>query len=287
MKNVNFDTLKNLEAPEKWIENAINIQNQKAENKVIPFSKFSRTFAMVASLVLVCMVSVAVFLHFDKNLVDVNPNPTPHNDITLSQSKEETDSTNNESTKLIGENTHATETSQGDIISPTEPSENLAETTKPTDSKSDKPTKPATKPTQSQKPTNTTSPTYTNPPTEDPGFDAPIEPSSPQDPESPGNPGAPYDPPAKPSEGEGGKYYVFSTSFSKHTLNNTQQVFCSVKDPDGKLICSYQAATRVSISGNLAYVKFAPPEHLFTKRGMYTCDFYVDSAFICSSIIYI
>lgn len=63
MKEINFNTLRDLPVPEKWIKNALAIPETKEQKAVVvPFWRKPRFIAMAASLVLVSALSLALFL---------------------------------------------------------------------------------------------------------------------------------------------------------------------------------------------------------------------------------
>lgn len=63
MKKANFNTLRDLPVPESWIENALAIPEAEEQKPAgVPFWRRPRVIAMAASLVLVCGLSLALFL---------------------------------------------------------------------------------------------------------------------------------------------------------------------------------------------------------------------------------
>ncbi|MBE6824593.1 MAG: hypothetical protein E7513_04535 [Ruminococcaceae bacterium] len=76
MNKINFDSLKNLKAPESWIENAANIPQtvEKEKPVLIFFLKHSRSLATVACLVLICSVSLTIYLTQDRNVLPIDLN---------------------------------------------------------------------------------------------------------------------------------------------------------------------------------------------------------------------
>lgn len=85
MRKVNFENLKNLNTPQNFIDNAINIPAQA--KKPLPFVvKHSRTIAAVAALVLVCTVSLTVYFTQDRITPPVDPDYTETQKSTASTS---------------------------------------------------------------------------------------------------------------------------------------------------------------------------------------------------------
>lgn len=59
MKKINFNSLKNVSTPEKWIETALNIPQKK---KAIPFYLKTYFLATAASVILCCALSLLIFM---------------------------------------------------------------------------------------------------------------------------------------------------------------------------------------------------------------------------------
>ena len=78
MKEFNFNTLRNLPVPERWIENALSIPEREEAPVVVPFWKKPRFIATAASLLLVTALSIALFLSMGgKSPVPVKPDSKP------------------------------------------------------------------------------------------------------------------------------------------------------------------------------------------------------------------
>lgn len=85
MRKVNFENLKNLNTPQNFIDNALNIPTQA--KKPLPFVvKHSRTLTAVAVLVLVCTVSLTVYFTQDRITPPVDPNYNETQESTASTS---------------------------------------------------------------------------------------------------------------------------------------------------------------------------------------------------------
>lgn len=296
MNDKNFDSLKNLKAPESWIENAINIPNAQEKPKPVFFLRYSRSLASVACLVLVCIITLIIALDRDENVLTIEPS---YETVT-------TDATVNNETQNF---TDATESIASENEKPTTNSnrENGGapfEGTIDNDSSANKPTSPSQnpdsepsssggsssiEPTQAPviKPTNLPTVKPTKPSTEKP----PTKPTDdPQEPVLPGDPGDPGEP---PTDGEGVSpgipdSNVFYTSFSTRYLDSSMQIYCSVQDPDGNLVVNYDQATVYNTDKYLAYVSYTLPSYAITKSGTYYCNFYTAyGEYICSSSIYV
>ncbi len=66
MREFNFDKLKNLEIPDSWVDGALHVP-PKSEKSPVVFVNFTRSFAAVAMLVLVCSLSLLLFFLTDDN----------------------------------------------------------------------------------------------------------------------------------------------------------------------------------------------------------------------------
>ena len=100
MNGKNFDSFKNLKAPQEWIDNAINIQNSDKKTTPVFFVKYSRFIAAAACLVLVCIVSIFMYSSHNKTNIPVDSisnNQTDKTDIT--DNKNNTDNKINHNTE--------------------------------------------------------------------------------------------------------------------------------------------------------------------------------------------
>lgn len=153
MSDKNFDSLKNLKAPDKWIKNALDIPNTRVVKPSF-FLRYSRSVAAIACLVLVCTMSIIAVLHKDKNdILVIAP------DSNITQTEESTnkadcsdDATEKSSVPDNKDNQKATSTNNGGApVESTETNDN------PTHSNNEKPQKPTNKPdTESQPQTDAT-----------------------------------------------------------------------------------------------------------------------------------
>ncbi|MBQ7134015.1 MAG: hypothetical protein IJO20_05915 [Ruminococcus sp.] len=296
MNDKNFDHLKNLKAPESWIENAINIPNTEDKQKPVFFLRYSRSLAAVACLVIVCAISLIIALNRDDNVLPIEPSDkTVTTDATIGDETQIfTDATESVTSENKQPATNSDRENGGAPFEGTiDNSDSLNKPTAPSQKPDSDPTSSDTTdvtPTENPviKPTDLPTVKPTKPPTEKPTARPPDsdKPNTPQAPESPGDP---YEPPTD-GEGEGSSnpHYVFYTSFSTGYLDSSMQIYCSVLDPDGNIVVNYDLATVYSIYNNLAYVSYALPSYAITNSGRYCCNFYTaNGEHICSSIIYV
>ena len=126
MNKVNFDNLKNIEAPEKWIENAINIPNteQKKSPILALFStKSSRLIAAAACLILVSAVALTIFLTQDRVTPPIDPNFSVTEPAVETQDVTQAQSDSSEQTPSSGDNkSDTTSSSEYEKTEPTESS---------------------------------------------------------------------------------------------------------------------------------------------------------------------
>ncbi len=299
MNDKNFDSFKNLKAPQEWIENAINIPETTNKAKPIIFVKFSRYIATAACLVLVCALSLTFYFthknatppaaHAPQNTdstSDFSNNEDANADYTQSPSQNSnnhdnhgvvisppSDGTNGDAPlENPSENTKPTKPGDKPIIGPTRPSENIEPTEKPTHTPTeDKTQSPTTKPTQrpTVKPTTPTQkpkPTVPQPPTDN---DPPAAPPG----SNPGNPGAPGAP------GASAPFYTkFSVSVDISYVTSGEKIYCTIIDPNGYTVSEYTSAY-VYKSGNSAYAMHELYSGTLSTSGNYTCYFFSEKGY--------
>ena len=287
MNDKNFDSLKNLQTPDAWIENALNIPKaQTQEKKPIFFIKYSRQLMAVACLVLVCTVSLFVVLNQgDGSVLVVDPDfETVNTDNTNNENKTQTDSlsdnednnkTHNNKPTLVTDNINGGAPSEA-----TESTEHSEKPTQPHDGDSQKPTnKPVVAPT---KPTNMpqsttapivkpTAPTDAYTPTEDWGYDESGD---------PGRPGSPGKPPEAPPQ-----YLEFACMVDTSFLTSGEKVLLAIESPSGKEIIA-DVEGRVYPYGSRAFAYFSVDSSLFTQSGTYYCHYYSSAGYYISSEAY-
>lgn len=313
MNDKNFDSFRNLKAPQKWIENAINIP--KTSNKKAPvfFVKYSRQLATVACLVLVCTLSLAFyFMHDNTAPIAKNPMPTQTKEHTVQNDNQTQNTTHNSNND---KNSNNDNNNSFNIIvpvpddtkndnkpeKPTKP-QSPSKPNNPQDPSLENPTDPVENPTQAptqptQKPTEKPTERPTNPPTQEPTELRPQKPHKPTEPpteeptvptddDPPASP-PPASPPSNPGEGSSGADCTFYTCFPSSLLDSSNIVFCSVVDPDGKYVIQRAQANIDNIYAGAVYVSYNLPSYAFTKSGRYVCNFYsADHTYICSCIEY-
>lgn len=320
MEDKNFDSLKNLKAPDKWIENALNIEKvhanvQAQEKKPVFFIRYSRQLAAVACLVLVCTISLFVALNKgDNNVLVVDPNSgntqTEKNDVNGNETENSSDVKKPDNKKDKNKKPHSIIESILNNLNggaPHEGTENEESTQKPThpqNEDSHKPTqKPATGPTKPSQgeveptdtPENTTpvvKPTtpHAPPATQAPPTQKPTKPSTPGKPQAPGSTpdpddpntgGAPATPPETPPVDSD-----FSAIVDRYYLTSEKTLYCAVLAPDGSTLVS-DVPAELYPYGNSAIATYTLDKHQITQTGQYTCFFYTFDYYVCTTYLYI
>lgn len=275
MNDKNFDSLKNLKAPDSWIENALNIPNiENTSIKPIFFIRYSRSIAAVACLVLVCTISLFVALNKgDSNVLVVNPNHNEtqetHNASTENNSSaDKNDSKKNDKKKhqsvfeIISDKINGTESTQStngtENTKNTENSEKPSESAKPTLEPTEAATpsvKPSEKPEsttpEQPKPTDYFEPTEFVPSTD--GYD-------PNDPLLPGTPPVISD-------------LTFSIVVDAKYLSSSEIIYCSIMNPNGYPVC-YDVEVSLRRYGDNALASYTLSSSQIEVTGKYTCYFY-------------
>lgn len=309
MNNKNFENLNNIEVPQSWIENAINIPNVVPKKKPLVFPRINRYLAAVACLVLVCTVSLVIVLNIDRNIVPVKPIVSDKNKGDNNQTEPTNegivpptvpDNSNEPSTEPTSEPTN----SEGDIIPTEKPTEGTdTEPTEPTESTdpSDKPSQVPPEPTEAPEPSAPPTETPVYPPTSPPSVeptdeptDEPTEapvypPTSPpwDDPtDEPQVPGFEGESPLYPSSGNppSGSNVLVQIDVSKipgYTTSGEIRLYCKVYDPDNKVLGSYDKfdpknlVTIYKLKNGVAYGAYSIVNNYnLTKHGRYTARFY-------------
>ena len=300
MNNFNFNSLTNIKAPEKWIENALNIPSTVEKKKPLLFFKHGRAIAAVACLMLVSVVSITIYLTQDRIIPPIDPN---YNETEASVLANATDISSVQDETF---NTEQNEKPENTVVLPTQPYE-LIEPTE--SSSSSKPTQNSTE--DSEKPTQgpIVGPTLPNDPPEqtEPATEEDIEPEAPSAP--PAKPTMPPQPPAidpsepiwvtptespteeeatdsptLPNTPEASEPEVFDISFTGKVdlslVSNDSLVFCKVYDSNNRLIgdaneySSQHQAYILGYSGGKAILTYSLPDGLITQHGTYTYYFY-------------
>lgn len=310
MKKVNFDSLKNLNAPQSWIDNAINIPQTKTKEKPVLFIRYSRVLAGAACIVLVCALSLIIFLTQDKNIVPIAPDHTPATDPTYSTTAQSTESVS----------TQAVDPSQQ---SPTDDTPQSVPQTQDGQSSSNgvnggaqhetqgqTPTQKPTTDTPAQSPTSKPTQAVPDEPTEPPSDEEPWEPpiveptdaptDLPWEPvypsEDPGDPpGAPGEGPQYPSNGVPPADADCSGVAKKNSLTGSGQVYVRVKAPDGSYLDGgnlfterNRATIYKELNGTVYFAYSIKSNYTLPESGRYQCDFYNESMQrLMTSIVYL
>ncbi len=269
MKNKNFNSISQFSVPQNWIDDALSIPSDKNKKKPILFVKFSRTFAAVACIVLVCCISLVLFfMAEDGGNLPVNPTSSVSINNETNEKNTEYISTENDNNDLepTQENVSQNSSSQGNI--PT-----VKPTTKPTVSPSVSPTiepsediePPTDTPPTEEVPTEEQS-TDGPPPTEEPTWEEPTweEPS--------GNP----EPPSTEPEPVKTDIYV---TFSIDLLGEELNLYCKILDSNGNLVgdrnlYSSEHRADMNISGGQINAHYHIYSNLIEKADYYTFVFY-------------
>ncbi len=290
MKNINFDALTNIKAPDTWIENALDIPATVEKKKPIPFFKHSRIIAAVACLILVSVVSVTIYLTSDRVVPPIDPDydetksSTSVNATGISPQHNETE-TNAQNKQP--ENVVILPTQPYDVVEPTE-GNSSAKPTQSTTGESQIPQDPTEKPiivpTQPVEPSEAPEPT--DPPCESPTEnETPIEPSE-GDPMIPGVPPVetPTEEPTKNPANEFPEDADCSGATKISNLTGQNRVYCIVTDPSGNQMgtadwfTDEHLATIYYQDGNYVYFAYSVRGHYnINESGIYTCIFYNES----------
>ena len=100
MRDKNFDSIKNFNVPENWVENALNIP-QTEKKSPVAFIKISRTLSAVASLVLVCALSVAVFFYTQKDDIVVPDYSVKESETAVESSQSQTNYESTQNSSIV------------------------------------------------------------------------------------------------------------------------------------------------------------------------------------------
>ena len=285
MINKNFNSISQFSVPQEWIDGALSVPQNRKRKKPVVFVKFSRTFAAVISLVIVCSISMLLFFLTEDNAVP----PIKEPDSTTSVTD-------------VENNGDATVTPDA-VIKPTlAGSENLpngeSDTSPSQGSSSAKPTQPTVEPTEAPsegsllpiKPTEQP-PTYApDVPTEVP-TDAPTEePTSrptvaPTDEPTPPPWEEPTDAPTEePTESIDFYNIGIHRRVDTTQLTGSNKVYCKLYDPYGSLMgdSNLFASSHLAIKGitdpSVTVVHYYPYRNMdITISGSYAYVFYNES----------
>ncbi len=276
MNDFNFNNINNLEIPDSWADKAIeNAKNKKP----IPVVWKTKTLAFVASLVLVCGLSVMMFLIFGRNEIPVAPvthqtDVSVYNETSESENTRETEKSQKESQKPTDLLANSDETTKA-----TEPTEQTsASTVKPSETEGIiSPTATPTKPNESPyEPTD--EPIVDDP--SDPPVVLPTAPPTDPDPSEPAwKPSEPPLEPTEPTESVDTSNISVSVTIYKHLVLDDKKIYCKVYDANGVLlgdpnIYSAQHLTELSYASYYTAYYYPYRHSLITKSGNYTFVFY-------------
>ncbi len=273
MKNKNFNSISQFSVPQNWIDDVLNIPSDKNKKKPILFVKFSRTFAAVACLVLVCCISLVLFFMTEDGATPpVNPTSSVSINTETNEKNTEYISTENGNNDLepTEENVSQNSSSQGNMptVKPTtkpivgpsvpptiEPSEDIEIAT-------DVPTNPSTpeditQPTEVQ---STEEPSTDGPPPwEEPSWEGPTD----------------IEPSVQPEPSVTDVYEKFSVD----KLGGELSLYCKVLDSNGNLVgdrnlYSSEHRADMNISGGQINAHYHIYYNLIEKEDYYTFVFY-------------
>lgn len=312
MRKVNFNTLNNLTVPPELIEKALAIP-ASSENTpaVLPWYQRTRLIAAAASIVLVILAGISVFLIFGNNKIPVKPSGTSDVPITADTTTPdgtpsadptgsgavEPQSERPTGTAAQSETIDASSAPQPTVIAPRgivtatqSPSipPNDTPATESNNGLADRPDVPA--PTAGRD-DETQAPIPTDSSTEQPveqSTEAPTDPpdASPQIPPS-DNPGA------SPMPGDPGNVAV-SSAVNSRLLTGNKHVFCVLYDSadhrvDSEPILSPKHETIPTIrKDGYAYFVYRPPKEWNLQTGIYKMEVYnEDGQMIQSKNVYL
>lgn len=267
MSDKNFNSIKNFEVPQSWIDGALNIPvTSKDKAPVIFFVKYSKFLVSAACILIVCMMSLFLLFRFNNNTKLTIDNTTQTDSITDSTSVNQNSpddfeqGTNKNDKDNSDTNPSNGQGGQGETQTP---STDAGEDTDPT-SPTDMPSEPSVKPTDPE-PTDPPTAVPTDPPTEEPTV-APTDP--PID--------FPTDSPPPPIEP-----IIISTAFDRSLVASDYKVYCKVYDLAGNFIgdpdlfSSQHVAQITRITESTVYASYCPDDHnLIKKMGYYYFQFY-------------
>ncbi len=186
MNEKNFDSISQFEVPKSWIDDALNIPQNKVK-KPFPLIKFSRNLMAVACFILVCGISVALyFITDDSSIPPVKPPVSSHSANTECMTE---DSNKYESNIINSENKDKDEqihsATQSPFVQSSHPERSEDETVVSTQAHQNPDKKPTDKPNKKPEQNNQDNPIQTDalePPEEKPTQgegDKPVDPYPP------------------------------------------------------------------------------------------------------------
>lgn len=284
MSEFNFDRMKNVYIPESFVNGALNVPT--VETSPVFFFRYSKTLAFVASIVLVCILGVALFFITDKNTA------IPSVKITETEC---------ETTAPIVENT----TFSADATKTQKPSEKPAKSTSTETEKSETITKETVKETEKKEdPTEIVGSLDGKPETDaTENEEKPTKPTTPTSPVEPPEDEVPPDGPVVEIEQSYVSSYHSGIITAKvHKSQMSDSFYCRIYDSSGKLLGgenlhSYSKRAEIVIDSESvedANNNFSTVEYDVGKlsqsieKGRYYVVFYTDYGVdICSEYIYV
>lgn len=269
MRKINFNNIENLTVPESWVEKALLLPEKVESKKVIHFSKHTRPLVAVASLFLVCALSVSLFFFTQKDdILKTDPNFSLETAIYEStvQSTHKTENFTGESETEETENTESESTD-----APTECETHQPETEVETDEPIDETTDP-----------NPSSPN---------GMISNSNSSKPNSVPDSGKPKPTTKPSSKPTEKptEAPKKceaYVDASLISSGDV--VYGVFKAYSSQEYNTEQIYECVADVQFKEEKAYISFLPVEEGFvTNSGWYEYYFYINDEILHHGYIYI
>lgn len=304
MNEMNFDNLQNLNTPENWVENALNIPQEKKKAIIIPFG-YTRTLSAVACLVLVLLLSVSL-LSLTKNNATLKSDPqgpTAHvNNTEPTQNSESDSHTDNKNNKNNNKHSY-------NPILPDGVLQQVEDATQSTDDKTNN-NKETIKPTQGnqhetnapQKPTVAPSKPNDIEPTESA---PPVCPTEPTEPDEPMIPGMPTEMEPVPTEGEIPEeprptknphdfepqdiVLTIYASVPSSSTAGTKSVYCMLYDSNGAVVgnaytYSQQRKCTKTPNGSTTNISYSPYyKGIYYKSGTYSYKFYTSSGKVIAS----
>lgn len=273
MNKFNFNSIDNLEIPDYWAEKAI--ENSK-KPRVVSVAKTTKILAFVASLVLVCGISVAVFFITNENAIptvaETHPTEIPaYVETSKNQSLDgvsESEIKTENPTDSNLDNTQTIEPAEKVTTSPTvTPTQNTnpsADSTKPHS------TQEATKPNQTDC-DDTKEPVETQAPT----ASVIVPPEPPDEPTTP----VIILPSKPPREDVDPKDIYVNVTVYKHLVLDDGKIYCKVYDENGVLLGDPDAFSDEHLT-ELTYYSYYTAYYypyrysLISKSGDYTFVFY-------------
>lgn len=261
MNEKNFDSISQFEVPKSWIDDALNIPQNKVK-KPFPLIKFSRNLMAVACFILVCGISVALyFITDDSSIPPVKPPVSSHSAntecMTEDSNKYESNIRNSEN-KDKDEKIHSA--TQSPFVQSSHPERSEDETVVSTQAHQNPDKKPTDKPNKKPEQNNQDNPIQTDalePPEEKPTQgegDKPVDPYPPvEKPSAVTEAPAPtenptYVPPwvsptIKPTQPESTedptinfKYVLIQGVVDNSKLTGSKNVYCKLYDKNGNLL---------------------------------------------------